>query len=247
MANVNNTTGKDLRARLFSWYWARQTARAKDKAKLRRDVLSRRAELDEIAQRIERRMADERLGRETMDGARWTSTPEFLSTLVPPGVWREPEANLSIGAGLTVFHDFTGGAFTLSQRPNRARTPKRRYELFFESYEFEGSYLSLVVEPPRDLKRPAMGETVAVTLDMRASRPVKAFLRLNIKGARGADTLYAEGEIGQGRASFEFDMSFATYEMGPEDGMWLDIIIDRPRMVEFSIEDLTLALLARRT
>ncbi|MGB0928908.1 MAG: DUF6478 family protein [Pikeienuella sp.] len=243
MAKANDTDGKDLRARLFSWYWARQTARAKDAAKLRRDVLARRAELDKIAERIERRIAHERLADEAVGDSRWITGPAFLSAPVPPRVWREPATDLSLGEGLTVFHDFEGGAFILSQRPNRARAAKRRYELFFESYEFQGSYLSFVVNVPAELKRPSMGERVVTTLEMRASRPVKAFLRLNINGARGQDTLYAEGEVGVGRSVFDFDMSFATYEMGPSDGMWLDLIIDRPRMVEFSIEDLTIALL----
>jgi hypothetical protein len=245
MADMNETNGKDLRARLFSWYWGRQTARAKDASKLRRAVLARRAELDVIAAQIEGRMAHRRLSDDPLGGSRWITFPSVFSTRIAPGVWREPGTNLSLGAGLTMFHDFSAGAFTLSQRPNRARSPKRRYELFFESYEFDGSYLSLVVDPPRHLKRPAMGERVVVALETRVSRPVKAFLRLNIKGARGSDTLYAEGDLLSGRAAFDFDMAFATYEMGPDDSMWLDIIIDRPRMVEFSIEDLTVALLGR--
>lgn len=245
MADTNETSGKDLRARLFSWYWSRQTARATDAAKLRRDVLARRAELDDIATQIEGKMAHRRLKDDPEGDSRWITYPDVLTTKAAPGVWREPEPNLALGAGLTVFHDFSAGAFTLSQRPNRARTPKRRYELFFESYEFDGSYLSFVVDPPRHLKRPAMGERIVVAMETRVSRPVKAFLRLNIKGARGSDTLYAEGDLLTGRAAFDFDMSFATYEMGPDDSMWLDIIIDRPRMVEFSIEDLTVALLGR--
>ena len=245
MADLKDTSGKDLRARLFSWYWSRQTARATDAAKLRRDVLARRAELDAIARQIEGKMASRRLGEDVVGDSRWIAHPDVFTTKIEPGVWREPEANLSLGAGLTVFHDFKAGAFTLSQRPNRSRSSKRRYELFFESYEFDGSYLSFVVDPPRHLKRPAMGERVVLALETRVSRPVKAFLRLNIKGARGSDTLYAEGDIKTGRSAFDFDMSFATYEMGPDDSMWLDIIIDRPRMVEFSIEDLTVALFGR--
>lgn len=245
MVDTNETSGKDLRARLFSWYWGRQTARATDASKLRRDVLARRAELDAIAAQIEGRIAHRRLKNDAEGDSRWITHPDFFAAKVAPGVWREPETNLDLGSGLTVFHDFTAGAFTLSQRPNRARAPKRRYELFFESYEYDGSYISFVVDPPQHLKRPAMGERVVVALEARVSRPVKAFLRLNIKGARGSDTLYAEGDLLTGRSAFDFDMSFATYEMGPDDGLWLDIIIDRPRMVEFSIEDLTVALLGR--
>ena len=246
MADLNNTNGKDLRARLFSWYWRRQTARAKDTAKLRRDVMSRRAELDDIAKRIEGRIAGEKFAEEAMGDARWVTTPSCLLKPASPGVWREPASNLGIGNGLTLFHDAAAGTFTVSQRPNKARSAKRRYELFFESYEFDGTYLSFAVDVPGHLQRPSGGERVVAAIDMRASRPLKAFLRLNIKGARGSDALYADGEVGTGRSLFDFDMAFATYEMGSEDNMWLDVIVDRPRMVEFSVEDLTIALLGRR-
>jgi hypothetical protein len=40
-------------------------------------------------------------------------------------------------------------------------------------------------------------------------------------------------------------MSFAAFEPAANDRLWLDIIFDRPRMVEMSIRDLTLSLTTR--
>lgn len=245
MAGVKDKTQKDLRSRFFAWYWARQAARAGNKGDVRRRILQRRAELDKIAQKLESKIAHQRLGTEAHRGEGWVTFPDFLLVRVEPGVWRQAQTDTRLGRGLSVFHDCNQGAYTLAQRPNRSATPKHRYELFFESYEFDGSYLSLALAVPGELRRPLTGEILVAELDLRASRPLKAFLRLNISGPRGRDVLYAEAEVGSGPQHFDFDMSFAAFELGKDDNVWLDVIVDRPRMVEFSVQDLSITLTRR--
>lgn len=144
--------------------------------------------------------------------------------------------------GISVYHDSDGGAFAFSQRPARVDGSSLRFELFFESYEFQGSYLSLALSIPDHLRRPKVGEVLAARLDALASRRVKTFLRLNMKSVDASDVLHADGQIGDGAARFEFDMSFAAFEPGEKDQIWLDIIFDRPRMVELSVRGLTISL-----
>ena len=117
-----------------------------------------------------------------------------------------------------------------------------RFELLFESYEFQGSYLSLALSIPDHLRRPKVGEVLAARLDALASRQVKTFLRPNMKSVDASDVLHADVQIGDGAARFEFDMSFAAFELGEKDQIWLDIIFDRPRMVELSVRGLTISL-----
>ena len=245
MADASDSAKRSLRDKAFAWYWERQAKRATNLSAFRKLTLRRRAELDRIAMKVEARLTRADAAAAPAPGAEWTHRPDIFSLPQSQTIWANPASGVQPGEGLTVYHDSDGGAFTLSQRPSRGGNRALRYEFFFESYEFRGSYLSLVMNAPDHLRRPKAGEVLAVEIDMAASRQIKAFLRLNMKTARASDVLHADGTVGDRRARFEFDMSFAAFEPGENDQIWLDIIFDRPRMVEMAIRDLTLSL-ARR-
>ncbi len=245
MADANDSAKRSLRDRAFAWYWERQAKRATDLSAFRQLTLRRRAELDRIATKVEARLSRADQADAPASGAEWTHRPEIFSLLQDQTIWTNPRSGLRPGHGLSVYHDSDGGAFTLAQRPARGKGGKLRFELFFESYEFRGSYLSLAIGVPDHVRRPKVGELLVVEIDMVASRQVKAFLRLNMKSVQTSDVLHADATIGGGRVRFDFDMSFAAFEPTAKDQLWLDIIFDRPRMVEMSIRDLTLSLTSR--
>ena len=231
--------------RLFRWYWRRRARVAKDPASFHRLVLRRRAELDRIAERAEAKIAS---GGETSkpDDAIWSFRPPVLVEALTPSIWVNPDAGLRPARGLSVYHDSHSGAFTLGQRPNRA-AGLSRFELFYESYEFGGGYLSLAIAIPDDLRRPKAGEVLRCVIDCAASRKIKTFFRLNIASARQTDVLHDDGVLGEGVSVFDFDLAYAAFEPGENDQVWLDIIFDRPRMVEISLRDLRLELWPRES
>ncbi|MEM7268145.1 MAG: DUF6478 family protein [Pseudomonadota bacterium] len=245
MATSDDSPGRGFLDRLFAWYWERRAARATDLSSFRRLALRRRATLDRVAHRAEQRLAREKEAPLSDDDAIWTLRPEILSLPQSPTIWVNPESGVRPAPGLSIYHDGADGAFTLAQRPNRTVSSGQRYELFFESYEFQGAYLSLAINTPPHLRRPKAGEVLRVEADIAASRTLKTFLRLNIKGAGVSDTLHEDAEAGSGRLRAEFDMSFAAFEPGENDMIWLDLIFDRPRMVEVAIRDLSLSLCER--
>lgn len=245
MTDANDSAKRSLRDRAFAWYWERQAKRATDLSAFRQLTLRRRAELDRIATKVEARLTRASESETPSPGAEWTWRPDFFLAPQDQTIWTNPPSGLRPGAGLSVYHDSDGGAFTLAQRPARGERSTLRYEIFFESYEFRGSYLSLAMGVPDHVRRPKAGEILVVEIDFAASRRIKAFLRLNMKTTQTSDVLHADGAIGDGRARFEFDMSFAAFEPTEKDRLWLDIIFDRPRMVEMSIRDLTLSLTGR--
>lgn len=245
MADANDSAKRSVRDRAFAWYWERQAKRANDLSAFRQLTLRRRAELDRIAMKVEARLTRADEAETPLPDAEWTYRPDIFTLPQDQTIWTNPASGASPGPGLSVYHDSDGGAFTLAQRPARGEGNALRYEMFFESYEFRGSYLSLVMGVPDHVRRPKAGEVLAVEIDLAASRQVKAFMRLNMKATHTSDVLHADGTIGEGRARFEFDMSFAAFEPTEKDQLWLDIIFDRPRMVELSIRDLTLSLTSR--
>lgn len=249
MSDLGDSGRDDLWGRLFRWYWRRRASRARDPSALRRRVIARKAELDRIAQEIEGSIQRKRIaaGVETAaagEGAAvWRFTPDLFTQPLSPNAWRDPPSDLRIGRAVTLFHECESGAFSLVQRPNRAAPPPQRFELYFESYEFAGAYFSLAIGPPAHLRRPSGDETLRVEIASRASRPLKAFFRLNISGARGRDTLHAEGEVGAGPLKLDFDLGFAAFQLHEGDDVWFDLIVDRPRMAELSLQDVTMTLL----
>jgi hypothetical protein len=71
---------------------------------------------------------------------------------------------------------------------------------------------------------------------------MRGYLRLNLRGPQGEETLYADALLGDGEARFVFDLAFARFEMGDSDAFWVDLIIDRPRMTEFSLSEMSMTL-----
>ncbi|MEM7546310.1 MAG: DUF6478 family protein [Pseudomonadota bacterium] len=245
MARASKPTGQDLRARAFSWYWKSLSRRIGDASRFHRLVSARRAELDEFAHRAEARIAQGRLSPGHGDKAIWRQRPDCLSVPLEQGAFIDPPSGLSLGEELAVFHDDTGGAFTVSQRPNRSAEPRNRFEVFFESYEFEGSYLSFALAVPHMPRVPQTSEQLRLDIDLVASRPMKGFVRLNLQSSNATDILYSEGTLGQGVMQFDFDLSFAAFALKEDDKIWVDIILDRPRMMEFDLRDVSLALISK--
>ncbi|MEM7270322.1 MAG: DUF6478 family protein [Pseudomonadota bacterium] len=245
MADAQDTSRRSLRDRAFAWYWERKAKRAKDLSAFRQLTLRRRAELDRITNKVEARLTRADEAETPQPGAEWTVRPEIFSLPQDQTIWTDPASGLRPGHGLSIYHDSDGGAFAVAQRPARQKDAGRRFELFFESYEFRGSYLSLALGVPDHVRRPKTAEALVADLDIQASRQVKTFLRLNMKGAGSSDTLHADGVLGDGPKRFQFDMSFAAFEPGERDQIWLDVIFDRPRMVEIAIRDFTLSLAPR--
>jgi hypothetical protein len=237
--------GRDLRARAFSWYWQRIARQTADPARLNNLVLARRAELDELAQRTEGKIVASRLERRAVENAIWVHQPPCLTEPLDRPAVTQPASGIAICSTMSLYHDDTGGVYTITQRPDRSAAPVNRFEIFFESYEFLGSYLSFAFRVPDQLRRPVHGERIVLSADFATSRIMKGFARLNIQGATGTDTLYAEAELGHGKVYIGFDFSFASFAVRQNDAIWIDLIVDRPRMVEFSLRSIALSLLSK--
>ncbi len=234
--------GGDLRARAFSWYWNRLARRIRDPEAFSRLIHARRAELDDIARRTEERIAEGRIVPPDPGSDVWLHLPHCFRQPISPAAHADPASGTALGPLLAMFHDDEGGVFALTQRPNRSPNPATRFELFFESYEFEGTYLSFALRVPDKLRRPQQREQLVLSVDALATRRIKSFARLNIETETAKETLYAEAEIGSGPAVFGFDLSFTTIEARENDLVWVDLIIDRPRMVEITIRSLFISL-----
>lgn len=232
----------DLATRAFAWYWRRRARRARDPGAFLRLVDGRRAELDAIAAKVEARLAASRRPDDGAETAGWRLTPECLTQRLAESAVSAPKSGLRFGRLLTLHHDDKAGAFLVSQRPARDPDARRRFGLHFESYEFSGAYFSLSLGAPDEIRRPRQNEKLVFSLHLVAPAPMRGYIRLNLHGPQGEETLYADAMLGDGDARFVFDLAFARFEMGDTDAFWIDLIFDRPRMTEFTISEMSMSL-----
>ncbi|MFN3262724.1 MAG: DUF6478 family protein [Pikeienuella sp.] len=239
MAAQGRFMGGGLRERLFARYWRRQFRAARDMGAFLAVVRRRQAELAGFAARAEARLAP--APPPPAPGARWSWRPDALLRPLSPAALLRPEPGAALGAGLALHHDAgPGAAFMLAQR--KVEGAASRFALAFEAYEFDGAYLSLSLAPPADLPHPRPGEAVRLEIDLAASRPVKAFLRLVVARPGARTEIAEEGELASGRHAFRFAAERAAFPVREDDSLWLDLILDRPRMAALTFRDLSLSL-----
>lgn len=232
----------DIWTRLFGWYWRRQARLTNNPRALLRVLEERRAVIETLATRMEAKISDREAPVIPVAGREWNIRPEYLIHAREGGSIASPQSGLYLDPLLSVHHDDTAGSFLISQRPTRTRDGATGFEIYFESYEFSGGYFSFSLDAPDDAARPSSSERLVFTIDLRARWPMRGYVRLNLQSVHGRETLYADAMLGEGEARFAFDLAFAPFELTQSDTIWVDLILDRPRMTEFTVADMTLSL-----
>ena len=116
----------------------------------------------------------------------------------------------------------------------------------FSCGAFGGSYLSLVTAVPEALvARFGPGKVLRLHLDASASRPITAFLRLNIGSADGHEVFYETLVVHRGRRTAAFDLDGMRLPFDARLRAWADVIFARPENTEIAIPDLRLRLVGK--
>lgn len=238
----------DLGARAFAWYWRRRAERARDPASVLREVDARRRALDRVATRLERRVTKAapkpRFADDDAENVIWRLRPEAFKHRVEPGYIANPPSGSYFGNALSIHHDADAekSGLLITQRPRRPNGAGPRFDVFFESYEFDGAYVSLTLETHSEPRRPTPSERLVFAADVFARSSVRAYIRLNLRGRDGTEVMYGDAMLGDGPAEVAFDLAFAPFALTQEDEFWVDLIFDRPRMTEFTVADMSLRL-----
>lgn len=145
----------------------------------------------------------------------------------------QPASGSQICDGLTLYHDASDGLFAWQQTASQA------FKLTV--YQFHGSYLSLAIGIAdgviSDMRRQGY---LRVTKDVSASRPIAAFLRLNVLTDGRHQQMHQTLIVDRGQRSTSFDLDGLPGEFGPIDNAWLDLIFADPQMVEITLAALAI-------
>lgn len=150
-------------------------------------------------------------------------------------VLKSPQTGTKLGSGIDLYHDATSPHFFLADHGGG------RFRLCI--YQFDGTYLSLV-RSLEDVERLRSAPQSDVFLSFRAdaTRPLAAYLRLNLVGAERQDDLHEALVIESGHRSVRFDLSALDIETFDLRSVWADIILSRPGMSETWISDISLGV-----
>lgn len=168
-----------------------------------------------------------------------------------PALWREQlevpgaaavQTNHVLGDETKVFHDCDVSELTVRQIRNTREEDLAPFGLRMEVFQFDGSFLSLVVDLPHE---GADGLTKRHVVRMEATieveKPLEIFARLNVRHGPNTEQIVRECSFQDNKTMVEFDLAYTNLNEKRVERMWLDIIFELPAMNQVILRDVTLS------
>ena len=233
-------------ASLRRWSRAARSAQDTDLTVLRAERNKARrlkAHLDRLIHVSESRLALPMIGSTAFPkpfDADWDWRPQlWRGPLAVPGI--SSVANKSmLGNEVTLFHDCQHSELTLRQVRNLRESDLAPFGLRLDVFNFDGSFLSLVVDMPEEavqgLKRRHL---IRIDTIVEMEKPLEIFARLNIKNGPNTEQIVRELPLGAEEVMVEFDLAYTKLNEKRIEKMWLDLIFEGPQMNQITLRDLT--------
>lgn len=228
--------------------WARAARRASqtELPVLRRQRTTARqlkAHLDKLIHTADERLALPMIGSTSFPkphNADWAWRPELWRGPLPtPGLSSVPTKSM-LGDEVTLFHDCDFSEITLRQLRNLREEDLAPYGLRLDVFQFDGSFLSLVVDLPKDGIE-ALKRTHVIRMDaiVELEKPLEIFARLNIKHGPNTEQIVRELPLHEENHRVEFDLAYSNMNEKRVERAWIDLIFEGPQMNQVILRDLT--------
>ena len=166
-----------------------------------------------------------------------------------PALWRGPlpvpgmssvQTKSMLGKEVTLFHDCAHSELTLRQLRNLREADLAPYGLRMDVFRFDGSFLSLVVEMPKDAVRGLKKDHVLrIDTIVEVEKGIEIFARLNIKHGPNTEQIVRELPLNEENVMVEFDLAYSSLNEKRVEKAWLDLIFEGPEMNQVTLRDLT--------
>ncbi len=246
-----------LRHRIIQWralrHWKRLARNVSDNnlatlRALRGSARQLRAQLDQVI-----RVADSRLAL-PMVGSNAFPKPLYCDWSYRPELWRLPitpigiaaaETKSTFGEEVTLFHDCRSSELTVRQVRNTRERDLAPFGLRMDVFQFDGSFLSLVIALPPDaaegLKRRHLVRMNAV---VEMEKRLEIFARLNVQHGPNTEQLVRElpfedlDDEGRAEVEVEFDLAYTKMNEKRVERVWVDLVIENPEMSQVVLRDI---------
>ncbi|APX90031.1 hypothetical protein BV394_10135 [Brevirhabdus pacifica] len=171
----------------------------------------------------------------------WAYRPQiWRGPLSPPGI-SAVESQTAFGDEATVFHDCKVSELTLRQLRNTRGEDLAPFGLRMDVFQFDGSFLSLVLDLPAEAARDLrLTHVLRIEAIVELEKPLELFARLNIKHGPNTEQIVRELPVGSKEIMVEFDMAYTKINEKRVERIWLDLIFEGPEMNQIVIRDLTM-------
>lgn len=228
------------------WARAARKARQTDLPVLRRQRNRARLLKSHLDQLIH--VADERLSLPVV-GSKSFPKPHNSDWAWRPSLWRGPLATPGIstvqtksmlGDEVTLFHDCKFSELSLRQLRNLREQDLAAYGLRMDVFQFDGSFLSLVIDLPEEgVKGLKRNHLMRMDVIIEMETPIEIFARLNIKHGPNTEQIVRELPLYDDAIHVEFDLAYSNLNEKRVDRAWIDLIFEGPQMNQIILRDLT--------
>ncbi len=166
-----------------------------------------------------------------------------------PALWREPlpvpgmssvVSKSMLGSEVTLFHDCAQSELTLRQIRNSREADLAPYGLRMDVFNFDGSFLSLVLDMPEAVVN-GLQKRHLIRMDtiVEMEKPLEIFARLNIKHGPNTEQIVRELPLNEVDCVVEFDLAYSNLNEKRIERAWIDLIFENPQMSQVTLRDLT--------
>jgi hypothetical protein len=209
----------------------------------RAQALVLRRNLDRLIHLAEHRLALPNIGSNAMPkpmGTDWSWRPMLWKGPIPVPGLSSVQNKAMICDGTTVFHDCRSSELTIRQIRNTRETDLAPFGLRMDVFQFDGSFLSVVLELPDDAVE-GLKMTHLIQLDavVEMEKPLEIFARLNIKHGPNVEQVVRELPLHESEVKVEFDLAYTKLNEKRVERIWVDLIFEGPEMNQVILRDLT--------
>ena len=114
------------------------------------------------------------------------------------------------------------------------------YGLRMDVFNFDGSFLSLVLDLPFEaVEGLSRNHLIRMDTILEMEKPLEIFARLNIKHGPNTEQLVRELPVHEDAVMVEFDLAYSQLNEKRIERAWIDLIFENPEMSQVVLRDLT--------
>jgi len=233
---------------LRRWERLEEFARSANLANLR-DLRARSVALSQRLSTInhiaETRLTRPVIGSDAMDlppSTDWSHRPDIWKGPISPTGYAPAKNNTRFGDEVTLYHDCKTPNVSLRQVRNHRLNDLAPYGVQLDVFNFEGSFLSLVLQVPESVTEGLKKKHILrVSLDLTSERPLEMTARLNLKHGPNTEQVSRTVEQAPEGSEVEFDLAYIPFNETRAEQFWIDIFFESPSMNQVRIHDIVLS------
>jgi len=173
-------------------------------------------------------------------GTDWAWRPEIWRLPLPTPGMASVQSRAMMGREVTMFHDCSQSELSLRQVRNTREADLAPYGLRMDSFAFDGSFLSLVIDLPQEATE-GLTKRHLIRLDtiVDLEKPLDVFARLNIRHGPNTEQIVRELPLAAQETTVEFDLAYSNLNEKRIERGWIDLIFENPAMSQVILRDVT--------